>query len=111
MDGINKKKILEFCGFEQVSKEYMENCSDGYINTNIIYGDCDTITIEKPNIYSLDWQKEYLLPKIKYPTSVYLGLTAVAEINYGYNLKRQGVHTDPAKAILLVVMEMLNGKD
>ncbi len=140
MTEINEKAILEWVGF--VYKKTSWPCDPGYPdkhwhkghkwfdpNGKWYKGGNIFVSGGKPNIYSLDWQKEYLGPKLrgegliwdmhcdcfvdKTRQGIWFEMWPLDLDDERYKNRKKkrfkGIHKDPATAILLAVMELIGG--
>lgn len=113
MNKIDEKKLLEFCGIKYIGM----NCHAGMPQKVYLLPDGEEDA--DINIYSLDWQKEYLWPKIPFfkfynrdnEYSIFIEADPRLEIRGKFNVLKPcpyfGEDKDPATAILKAVMSLI----
>lgn len=119
MDKIDEKKILEFCGVKEKTGEWWvtdHSFTCGWLEAPDgkrflqKYSPLEGTHHLEINIYSLDWQKEYLWPKFD-TFETYLYRIGDGDFYANIELGNKAVEAhdkDPATAILKAVMELID---
>ena len=102
---IDEKKILEFCDWFYDDTGGMWGHKDG--KSYAVFAEC--FNGKPPNIYSLDWQKEYLWGKIEHRGMFMFWDGGLWCCDLEQEIYKE-YHKDLATAILKAVMELIEDR-